>query len=68
MNSIPSKPFPSEGYRVPEERYVYLEPVPEDYRVRLDPAPEGVVYRWYHDTVYTVNPETRTILSVRTFD
>ena len=53
-----------EGYEIPSEQYVYLEPVPENYMTRLDPAPEGYVYRWYDNTVYTIEPETYTIHSV----
>lgn len=57
-----------EGYVIPQERYVYLDPVPETYVTRLDPVPDGMVYRWYDNTVYTVNPETYTVISVHTFD
>lgn len=57
-----------EGYTIPEERYVYLEPVPETYAVRLDPAPDGLVYRYYDGYVYTVNPETYVVTNVITFE
>lgn len=57
-----------EGYTVPQERYVYLDPVPETYVTRLDPVPDGMVYRYFNGNVYTVNPETYTIMSVRTFE
>lgn len=57
-----------EGYVIPEDRYVYLDPVPETYVERLDPVPEGMEYRWYDGNVYTVNPETYTVVSVHTFD
>src|SRR5690606_27531833 len=57
-----------EGYVIPQDRYVYLETVPETYIERLDPVPDGMVYRWYDNTVYTVNPETYTVVSVQAFD
>ena len=57
-----------EGYVIPQDRYVYLDPVPETYSERLDPVPDGMVYRWYDNTVYTVNPETYTVISVQAFD
>lgn len=58
----------AEGYTIPTDQYVYLDPVPETYMTRLDPAPEGYVYRWYDNTVYTVDPNTYTIISVQTFE
>jgi hypothetical protein len=34
---------------------------------RLPAAPAGVVYRYYDGTVYSVNPDTYTILDVVTY-
>ncbi|MEX2578491.1 MAG: hypothetical protein WD342_05485 [Verrucomicrobiales bacterium] len=56
------------GYVVPQERYIYLDPVPETRVALLPPAPEGTIYRYYGDTVYTINPETYAIIDVRTFE
>lgn len=53
------------GYIVPETYYTsYFQAVPETVAVRLPAAPAGVVYRYYDGTVYSVNPETYTIIDV----
>ncbi len=56
------------GYVVPETYYTtYLKPVPDTVVTRLPAAPEGVVYRYYDGTVYSINPETYTVIDVVTY-
>ncbi len=56
------------GYVVPRTYYTtYLQPVPETVVTRLPAAPQGVVYRYYDGTVYSINPDTYTILNVVTY-
>jgi hypothetical protein len=53
-----------EGYVVPQDRYVYLEPVPQTYVERIPNRRDDVEYRVYNGTVYAVNPKTYTIVEV----
>lgn len=52
------------GYTIPADQYIYLTEVPETYTSKLKPLNEGLAYRYFNGTVYTVNPETYAIVDV----
>ena len=53
-----------EGYVIPRDRYLYMDPVPEVYVQRLpEPAP-NVVYRTYGGTIYAVNQDSYTVVDI----
>jgi len=53
-----------EGYVIPQDRYVYLDPVPQTNLQRIPNPRPDVEYRAYNGTVYAVNPKTYTVVEV----
>ncbi len=54
----------TEGYVIPEDYYVFTDPVPDLYRERLPQAGPNVVYRTYNGTIYAVNPTTYKVVDI----
>jgi hypothetical protein len=53
-----------EGYVIPRDRYVYLDPLPNTYYERIPNPRTDVEYRVYNGVVYAVNPQTYTVVEV----
>ncbi len=54
----------TKGYKIPEDRYSYLQPVPKKVITTLPAVPEGREYRYFGGKVYVINPAGYEVVDV----